>query len=66
MTTQSSSQVKSGEFSWATKHFWSFTAKQHCSILLNGSGSETEMYDGSRQIVQCDPSLWKIPQNYVT
>ena len=27
--------IKSGEVLWSTKHFWSFTVKQSCSVLLN-------------------------------
>ena len=35
LCTHPNADGKSGEVLWPRKHFWSFTAKQSCSILLN-------------------------------
>lgn len=41
---------------WSTKHFWSSTADQHYSLLMNN----WSRYNGSIQLFWCDPSLQKI------
>ena len=43
-------QKLSGEVSWSTKHFWSLTAKQRCSILLNSWSGWRLVFKNNKQL----------------